>query len=244
MIKKKPSICLLSSYATDQIIHSKKSSPIIRQGGPAYFLTKAFSANNISYKLPHQPNFMVEIILSQNNESGRIISAPQKINVNFNKLNSQYLVISSIFDEFNLLHIDQFKGIVFLDLQGYVRKLNCFGYKQKWLPNTKIQNSIFCLKGTTEELQYITTDHLNLQKQKILIATKGKDGCDLYYNGKKISIPPKKIISAPDTIGAGDTFFGHFISNFIKTNNPKHSVKYAMKQTSEFLNQKICSEIK
>ncbi|MFQ6049881.1 MAG: PfkB family carbohydrate kinase, partial [Candidatus Paceibacterales bacterium] len=94
---------------------------------------------------------------------------------------------------------------------------------------------VFCLKGTGEELKYIPEIWLNQQKQKILITTKGKLGCEVFIFGKKFKIDVKKKIPVLNTIGAGDVFFAYTISKFLKTTNFVESIRCAIKKTTEFL---------
>jgi sugar/nucleoside kinase (ribokinase family) len=76
---------------------------------------------------------------------------------------------------------------------------------------------------------------LEKQKQKVLIVTKGDRGVDLYVAGELYSIPPKKVVTGRDTIGAGDTFLASFTSQYLATQNPVGSAHFAMDHVSEFL---------
>ncbi|MDO8663760.1 MAG: hypothetical protein Q7K28_02915, partial [Candidatus Wildermuthbacteria bacterium] len=56
--------------------------------------------------------------------------------------------------------------------------------------------SIFCLKGTEEEISYLQKDFIKIQKKKILIITKGSRGCESFISGKKYTTKTKKELTA------------------------------------------------
>ncbi len=104
-----------------------------------------------------------------------------------------------------------------------------------WKVPEKTAESIFCLKATEKETKYLPKSFINSQKQKVLLITKGKSGCEIYGFGKKKSIKPSMIVKSPDTIGAGDYFFANFLINFIKTQNPFISAESAVENIIKFL---------
>ena len=128
-----------------------------------------------------------------------------------------------------------------MDIQGYVRDGSDFGKKKYWNPPEEVVNSIFCLKGTSEELLYIPSSFLESQKQKILIETKGQLGCEIFIRGKHRAIHPSRIVDTNDTIGAGDTFFAYFISEYIRKQNVQMSAVYATEETRKFLDARMHS---
>jgi len=229
-----PIITILATEATDKIINGQGSRIAIREGGPAFYLKRVFRKEKISFTAPFPPYIEVEIHLTEKGEVGRVENRPSPIQVNFGKITTPFLVISTILDDFGLEGISAYQGKIFLDVQGYVRDGNHFSGKKKWRPPQEFVNSCFCLKGTSEEMSYLP-DIFEEQKQKLLILTKGENGCEFFYEGVAYSIAPHSIVKTPHAIGAGDTLFGYFISQFLKTKNPLLSIHYAMSQTVKFL---------
>ena len=227
-------LTILSTYAQDKLVNNKD---VIRTqlGGPALYLKNVFDTEGISFDAPEFPEMEVEILIKPDGEYGKVTNEVKPQASQFNLMTTPYLVISSILDEFDLSNIDSYKGKVFLDAQGYVRDGQNFGGKKMWVPSTNIAESIFCLKGTEEELMYLPTEFVESQKQKILIETRGAMGCRLFVFGKEYELLPKQVIQTQNTIGAGDTFFAYFIANSIKGIEPADSAFQAMASTSNFL---------
>ena len=64
---------------------------------------------------------------------------------------------------------------------------------------------------------------------KLLIVTRGINGNDFIYQGKKYSYPLRKIVNEVDDSGAGDAFFSVIIKNWLlneKNINPKYFKKW------------------
>ena len=68
-----------------------------------------------------------------------------------------------------------------------------------------------------------------------MVITKGSLGCEIFINGKRYKIKPRKHLNVLNTIGAGDTFFAYLVSRYLKTKDFLKSVEYAVDRTSEFL---------
>ena len=79
------------------------------------------------------------------------------------------------------------------------------------------------IKLSIEELEMISNgkgvDAVFSQGVKIILVTDGGKGADLYFNGQSAHIPAINV-KAIDTTGAGDIFFGTFVSQFVVRNLP------------------------
>jgi hypothetical protein len=231
----KNKITILSTFASDKIVDEQGYVYKVQEGGPGFYFKKVFAKEKINFRLLTGQKLRVEILITTKGEFGKIKERPLIKNVIFKKIRTPFLLISSILNEFNLEQLPAFQGLVFLDIQGYVRSRGSFGQKKNWQPNKAIFANIFCLKVTQEELKYLSSKYIKEQKQKILLVTKGRFGCDVFYFGKKFTIKPEKIIKIDNAVGAGDTFFAYFISKYMKTNNVIASVKYATAMVLIFL---------
>jgi hypothetical protein len=238
-MKKNEKITILSTFAEDTLIN--EAGEVIRKqkGGPAFYLIKAFKDEGVDFNLITAPIIDVEILIREGEEYGRIKKKPKSKTIDFSKIKTPFLLISTLLDEFDLKGISAFKGKIFLDVQGYVRNGRDFGKKKYWKVPKEVAESIFCLKSTKKETRYLPTPFLKSQKQKILLITKGKSGCEIFAFGKKKSIKPPIIVKNTETIGAGDYFFADFLINFSKKQDPFISAKIAVENTTKFLLSKI-----
>lgn len=69
-----------------------------------------------------------------------------------------------------------------------------------------------------------------LKKDKLLLVTLGKSGSAYYYNGLKGIAPSISGVKCVDTTGAGDAFFGAFLTNIEGKELTEENIVYAMQQ--------------
>ena len=231
----KNKITILSTFANDQLVSENGSIIRKQNGGPAFYLNRTLKNERAFFAMKTGPKMEVQILMTKNGEFGKVTKIPKQKVIRFSQIKTSFLLISSVLNEFDLAELPNYRGKVFFDIQGYVRNGNDFGKKKLWKPNENIFANIFCLKGTKEELQNIPKQYLETQKQKVLLITKGKLGCEIFAFGKRYNIKPSKVVASKNTIGAGDTFFAYFVSRFAKTAKVLDSAKYAIKKTSLFL---------
>lgn len=234
-MEQKNKIAILATFAKDRFINETTGIAYEQDGGPALYLTTTFTSEDISFHLRSSSVARVDILIKPTEELGKITVKPDLVTVSFDDVKDSFLVISTLLDEVNLAGLRDFKGTVFLDIQGYVRDGSDFGKKKIWNPPPEISDAIFCLKGTSEELRYIPDSFAAKQKTKLLIETKGKRGCEIFFHGDRIIIPSSRTVNAVHAVGAGDTFFAYFISRYIRGGDPRTSGHYAVEKTAEFL---------
>lgn len=230
-------ITILSTFAKDKLIRSDGTPIRENLGGPAFFIENVFRKEKTTFIIEEAPEMEVEILVTDKGEFGKAKKQKEPQSIEFSRIKTPDLMISTILDDFDLKGIQKYEGRAFLDIQGYVRDGEDFGKKKNWNPGEKISNSIFCAKGTKEEASYLSAEFVSSQKEKLLIITDGERGCDVFAFGGKYKIKPAKIIKSENTIGAGDTFFAYFISRFIESSDPLESAQYAAQKTSEFLSE-------
>lgn len=230
-------VALISTFAKDYIYNANGILLRKQRGGPAFFITNVFKEMGLSFSVIPSPELKIEIMLKDGDEFGKLPSVSPLV-IDCNKINTPFLAISPIIDEFELMGIDKYKGKIFLDAQGFTREVGEFGKKKKWKPEKAIEHSIFCLKVADYELPYINEHFIKNQKKKILLLTQGSKGCTVYAFGESFIIRPKKIVKSSDTLGAGDTFFAYFLTNYIRTNDQFISAEIASDKTLEFLTAK------
>lgn len=69
-----------------------------------------------------------------------------------------------------------------------------------------------------------------LKKDKLLLVTLGKSGSSYYYNDLKGIVPSISGVKCVDTTGAGDAFFGAFLTNIEGKELTEENIVYAMQQ--------------
>ena len=235
IMKRNKEITIFSTFTKDKIIDEQGTIMKEEIGGPAFYLSNVFTKEDILFNLVTGPVMEIEVLMTESGEVGKVNKKSKIRKIDFSKVKTPFIAISTILKDFDLINIFSFKGKIFLDIQGYVRDGTKLGGKQHWIPSKKIMSSIFCLKGTEEEIKYISPSFIEQQKQKTMIITKGSLGCDVFVNNKKYMIKPQKQISILNTIGAGDTFFAYLITHFLKGTELLESAEYAVNKTSDFL---------
>lgn len=225
---------IISSFAKDILIKGKDR--ITKKGGPAKFIKQVFELNKKNFSLiTPKKEFIVEIKIKNNQEFGKIIKS-YKVKNNKIPENSNIL-ISTIIDEFDLANLEKTKGIIGLDLQGYVRDGKNFGRKKYFDDFKKFYRKIDILKVTLEESRYINPKIL--KKIPLVIITNGQKPGKILEKGIKIEqIYPSKIIT-DETLGAGDTFFSSFFISFCEDKDIKKAKDFALDSVNKFLKSKI-----
>jgi hypothetical protein len=231
-----PAITIYASYAQDTLLREHGGCEV-RQGGPAFYISQQLCCARTPFTLfaPEPAEVMIE--MRDGAEVGTVSVPPVPRVIAIRKNENAAVLISSIFNEF--VFTGNYLGTrVYLDVQGFVRAARVFNPAGFWCPSCALSGIPFCVKATSEELRFLPPAFVSVQKDRMLIITKGAEGCDVFVKGKQLSCKPKRRISAPDTLGAGDTFFAAFVASFERTRAVKRSVRYAMRAVEKFLQKK------
>lgn len=229
-------ISVLSTYALDILV--KESGEIISRqaGGPLLFIEQALKQSEVPYKLFYGDTLEVEILIKDHREFGKVPIKPD------NKLLpnniSDWVLISTLLQEWDLQKLKEIKGKVFIDIQGYVRQGDDFGEKRTWEESQSFADQIYCMKGTREEISYLPSQVREGQKKRVLLITDGPKGVEIFHEGKHDYLSPKEKINAKNTLGAGDTFFAYVVALMYKGNDILKSVELAQQETVKFLKSK------
>lgn len=120
-------------------------------------------------------------------------------------------------------------NILSLDPQGFLREFDKSGNVElrKW-DGSEVLEQIDIYKSSLKEIKMIT-GLANLQStmkqihnigSKVVLVTKGIIGSTLFFEGRFHDIPSYKPRVTLDSTGAGDTFIGAFLAEYIKGKNP------------------------
>lgn len=232
-------ILVLASRSKDYIYTDFEKKPTVKEGGPALFIRKVFDDLGVSYRLAQTDRAEVEIKISNQEEVGRILK-PDRIKLPRTIIESNILISTIGPRALSLDFLKEYNGDVFLDIQGFVRceRSPRPGAKKVWKIADTIVNKLTVLKGTSEELHFLSPDVLERLKDRILIETRGAAGVAIWEAGKKTELAPPRKVRTENTIGAGDVFMAAFVYKFIKTRNARKSAYFALKYTSSFLENK------
>lgn len=231
-------ISIVSTKAEDILIDEQNTIFSPQEGGPLLFIEQAIKQLHIPYKTYYGDKLTVEILIKNKKEFGSKLQKQPNIQTFPQKDILDWVIVSTLLNEWNLNNIAKYMGKLFVDIQGYVRDTKQFSKKKTWTDLEKFYKYITCLKGTTEEMQYIPTYIYEDQKQRLLIITKGEDGIELWQNGEQFNIPVEQKVNPKDTLGAGDTFFGNFVGYQVLGEEPVIAALKAIEKTSQFLNKK------
>jgi membrane complex biogenesis BtpA family protein len=225
---------LVSSFSFDHI--DNQGQKTISPGGPAYFISNVFKAKKLSYNLATSNITKVNEKIINGESVGSDVEVPKLILPK--NLNYKNIVISTQLQEFNLGKLVDAKANIYLDLQGYVSDEK-FGEMKNLKLKKEIWEKLSYVKCNQKELKYLPENFVEyIKNNKVFIITKGSNGVEYYFKGKKYFIQSEPVVKIKDTLGAGDTFFANFVYYNICFKNIRMAITKAMKNTEIFLQNK------
>lgn len=229
----KQSLLVISSFARDRVIYKESGKIIIKCGGPGFWISKTLIDLGVEFNiLTGKDEAKIEIIVDEFGESGLIKSVSNILLEKKNEAN--FIIISTIANEFKLEMINDLIGDIILDIQGYVRYFKI--HNKIFSISNDIVRRIKILKATEEEFTCLGEGFVNKYPNIIFLITKGENSVEIIDNGKKYFFTPTKI-KLIDTIGAGDVFLTSFTVEFMKNGNVVDSGEFAIQYTSQFLKE-------
>jgi hypothetical protein len=233
-------VTLVSTYTEDVLVDDFGTTLRSVKGGPAYFISKALEDIEIPVTCVTGDPMTVEILLRTDGEFGRIVDIPKRQTLPRDI--SDWVIVSTVLDEWDIINTVAKPKYLCVDLQGFVRDGREFGSKHAWAEAINAISIAYCIKGTKEEISFLPPEAIEQQKQKLLVITDGSEGLDLYFKGTRTHIDGVTIRGLPDTIGAGDTFFGYFVGGMHAGAAPAEAARNAVVKTAEFLQRKKQSQ--
>lgn len=230
-------ISVVSSFATDRLVNNEGLIIAENKGGPAFFIQNALKKEEVPFKVIVGSEIEVEILLTEDGEFGRIPHIPDARMIDLSVL-SDWTVVSTIVQEWNLSSLRYYSGKLMVDMQGYVRNGRNFGRKKRWNIDREILEKIMCIKGTREEIGYILPELFIDQCKRMVLITDGAEGLEMIVDGKTYNYSVPEKVTSPNTLGAGDTLLGSFTAMLYKGLPPEEAILGAMHRVSDFLKSK------
>ena len=104
----------------------------------------------------------------------------------------------------------------------------------EWNCHPQDLDNVITLKVNERESCYVPKRILDLFRSRILLVTHGQNGVEVWENDKRYVIKGNPVTTS-DTLGAGDTFFGSFVAEYLKLGNAKPAVEAAVTVAEQFL---------
>ncbi len=228
---------ICSTFTRDLLSDTRTGRSSVHKGGPAFFLKKACEEEGIVSELHVGPKVDVRIHIDEHGEVGTVSECPPNSLPSIESGSS--VIVSTIMQEWNPEVLAHLGCSLYLDVQGFVRAPGVGGTKTLWQEfSGPWTESVRCLKATKEELLFLPKQSVEDQKQRMLIVTHGANGAEVFLNGERSFFVPSKIVLSSNTVGAGDTFFGHVVCEILKGRSVKQTVLNAMNATIRFLEKK------
>ncbi len=215
----------------DNLIMDKDDNTIEKKdGGPAYFIKNVFDEIGEDYELAKSKKGIIEIHIENMEETGRF---PLACKMTHTPITSNVVLAYAVSNE---VCIDKLKGDfseIYVDSRGFVRDPKTFGGKKNWC--VKNVEKIKVLKTTPLEMQYVPENLLShIKKNGVLVVIKGEGKISVTEGGNEheyfLEDP-----SACASIGARETFFAAFASEYSKNRDPKKAMDFAVGHCKKFM---------
>lgn len=233
-------ISLISTYVDDIFISHDNKVLSVDQAGPLYYLDQSID-KNIPKHLFYGEKITINLFLTKDGQPDEskhrgVVKDPIISKLALTSNLSNWSIVSTVFDEWNLSPFRQYKGKLCIDIQGYVRKYPYMSVKKNLNKFKEIFSSAYCIKGTRKEISFVPQDIIrNVQKKGIVLITDENNSITIIDNDKSTKVDPPLIQNVKISKGSGDILFGHYVSCLYKGVDSIESAKIAAYNTSLFL---------
>lgn len=222
-------IAVVAPLAEDRFHDLRTGATWVRRGGPGLWIEAELQrlGAQVTAVRPEKPA-AVDIDVDDTGEHGRNVAYEPIILSS--RVQVDAAIVSTVADEFDLVQLNLLPSVVALDVQGYVRAARMVG-EPVVIPDTP---QLAIVKATVEELAYLDSAWVEQQKSRILLVTRGSDGCDVYDGGACFHQPAIKV-DVSSTVGAGDVFLASFLVEWLGSSSAVSAAAFAARRASEFL---------
>ncbi len=228
---------VFASFAEDILLDERRNELKRQIGGPAYFIQNALERLGAEFELTASTPAQVELIMTNAGETNtKLVAKAAAFTPRYANMACEGALISTTINEIELNGLEYFKGLVFIDAQGYVRNPEDSSRRMLWQEGKNL--NVFCLKATESEVKFLPGNLVRKQKKKLLIISKGGEGLDLYWKGKLYYLSLPNPVIGRDTIGAGDTLLANFAVRYLHSGDAVMAANLAMDSVRKFLLEK------
>jgi sugar/nucleoside kinase (ribokinase family) len=126
-----------------------------------------------------------------------------------------------------------------LDLQGFVRRpQDPSGGFDRDVELSGLLGRTDVIKAAEPELEALTAGSRDAMRSAIVLVTHGDRGASVFHDGSKVTVTAEPV-SAPNTIGAGDTFLSAFIAALLQGCSLQEAGDRAARFTEQVLRERI-----
>ena len=229
------SVTLIASRTVDHINNLDQSVRLERAGGPAFYCKQAMEVLGYRVHLVTAGQPANVFITIRNRRESIRIDRIAKIKLT-GRLPARNVLLSPILGEFELEQLARRRCQIFLDAQGYIRAKG-ENIAKRWLCSTRLVKNVVALKVNQQESRYVPEEILDLFRTRILLITRGREGMEIWDRNKRHVIHANPV-DAPDSLGAGDTFFGSFVVTYLESGNARLAAQAAMIRAEQLLRRK------
>jgi len=232
---KMKSITLIASRTTDHINNLDKSIKLVRAGGPALYCKQAIEESGLKVHLLTSRRPVTVYITIQDRHEKIRIDRIGMITL-WGRLPARNVLLSPILGEFDLEQVAQRNCRIFLDAQGYIRARG-EDLVQRWICAPWMVKNVVAIKVNQRESNCVSEEILNLFRSRVLLITRGQEGVEVWDHGKQYQIHSHPIEVA-DTLGAGDVFFGSFVTSYLQSGDVPSATRLAVRKAEQLLRRK------
>lgn len=217
-------------FADNIVINRDNDSIEKKEGGPAHFIKNTLEELGDEYELAKSKRGIIEIHIEEGKEKGRF---PLACKMTHAPVKSDVVLAYPVSNE---VCLDKLKGDfseIYVDSRGFVRDPENFGGKRNW--SLKNFEKVKVLKTTTLEMQYLPENLLShVKKNGVLVVFKGDGKISALEGGNEYEY----FLEEPavcNAIGARETFFAAFSSEYHKTRDSGKAMEFAVDYCRKFL---------
>lgn len=238
----KNGLSLVSTYVDDIFISHDNKILKIDRAGPMYYLDRSID-RSIPKNLIFDQKITINLFVTEDGKPdetrhrGVVYQPIESKIIDISKLKN-WMIVSTVFDEWDISALKQYHGKICIDIQGCVRKYPYMGIKQRPDKFLDILSFAYCLKGTKNEISYIPPEIINnVQMKGIVLITDEDNIITILHKNNVAKVNPPTLKNIYISKGSGDVFFGSFISCLYNGIEPVESAKTSAYNTFLFLNE-------
>ncbi|MGH2441598.1 MAG: PfkB family carbohydrate kinase, partial [Chloroflexota bacterium] len=211
-------------------------------GGPATYIGGALRRLGFACRMITGEHVLVDVLRGDHGEE-YVIPAIPKIALP-PTFDTEAVILSPIIREIDPDAVPEVKGMLVLDLQGFVRqpgRSSAEAAGEYELGSLLRRASV--VKASPNELERLTeASRQAMPSTCLLVITHGVEGLTVRFDGGEQFLPALPI-RAPYTIGAGDTLLAGIVTGLLQKRPPLEAVERSMRFTEVVLKERRAAQV-